>query len=71
MIWKSTGIAFSSSVFAQPPAPKLFAPPSITSPQPNCSVFRTSISICSSLKLVTVFASAPLLRGTLASTTQS
>ena len=38
-------MAFSSSVFVQPPAPKLFGPPSITSPAPICCVFRTSMLI--------------------------
>ena len=64
LIWKSTGIAFSSSVFVQPPAPKLFGPPIMISPQPSSSVLRTSILICSSEKLLTLAASSPLERGT-------
>ncbi len=64
---KSTGMAFSSSVLAQPPAPKLLGPPSITRPHPMSCVLRTSISTWSSLKFVTR-PSSPLVRGTFAST---
>ena len=66
-IWKSTGMAFSSSVPVQPPAPKLLGPPSITRPAPICCVLRTSMSICSSLK----WTFSLVARGTLASTTVS
>lgn len=59
---KSTGIAFSSSLPVQSPAPKLPVAPSISRPQPSCCVLRTSIAICSSEKSS---------RGTLASSTAS
>ncbi len=38
LIWKSTGIACSTSLPAQPPAPKLLGPPSMIRPEPNCCV---------------------------------
>ena len=41
LISESTGSAFSTGVFCQPPAPKLSGPPIMTRPQPwSCVLLR-------------------------------
>ena len=45
----STGSAFSTGEFIQPPAPKLSGPPSMTSPPPMSWTFASSSFCCASV----------------------
>ena len=74
LIWKSTGIAFSSSVFVQPPAPKLFG--AADHHQAAAELLGVAdehrdLLVAEVGGFLVVASSPPLARGTLASTTQS
>ena len=68
---KFTGIASSSLVLLQPPAPNASGPPSMRIPIPNCLELCTIISICWSDIEEILSIDSPLVRGTPARITES